>query len=408
MRRALGLVLVICSSLCSAFNTYPLFKQCDPRWKDIPMGTKGPGEDSTICGEGCAMSSLSMVLAGTGATVNGAPADPATLNAWLEANNGYTCGGNDCNDLVLNIVSKLNASYQLLGEVPPPPLTFIQLGLLRGDVAFLAHIKHLHHFVLLTGYDQSQPQSEAFFVNDPYYNTTQYNYSDIQDVLMYTGWQMKNDTVDLESELSLLQPLESELSLLQPLQPVQPVQSSVIPRQYPLYKQCNPFWGNDTIVSKTICQVGCFLSSISMALAANDVLINGAESTPDTFNKWMQQHNGYDDTNDLSEDVVPKINPEHVAWNETIGMHRTNDIPLSKIQQLLMSGEPVIANVMKGRHFVLVIGWDESDTDKLLVNDPGFNTHSYSYANDVVGWRLFQMSMPCSDAKPCSKSAGKR
>lgn len=58
-----------------------------------------------------------------------------------------------------------------------------------------------------------------------------------------------------------------------------------------------------------------------------------------------------------------------------------------------VAGRPVIANVMQGHHFVLVIGWDPKDEDTLLVNDPGFNTLSYSYSKDVVGWRLFQMTM---------------
>ena len=56
----------------------------------------------------------------------------------------------------------------------------------------------------------------------------------------------------------------------------------------------------------------------------------------------------------------------------------------------------MIANVMKGAHFVLVIGWDSVNTDTLYVNDPGFNKLSYSYKNDVVGWRLFDMSSPSS------------
>ncbi|RYG57094.1 hypothetical protein EON66_01240 [archaeon] len=37
------------------------------------MGVSGPGERSTICGEGCAMSSLSMALAAYGITINGTP-----------------------------------------------------------------------------------------------------------------------------------------------------------------------------------------------------------------------------------------------------------------------------------------------------------------------------------------------
>ena len=55
-------------------------------------------------------------------------------------------------------------------------------------------------------------------------------------------------------------------------------------------------------------------------------------------------------------------------------------------------GRPVIANVMKGAHFVLVTGWDSANEDTLYVNDPGFNTQTYSYKDDVVGWRLFDMA----------------
>lgn len=55
------------------------------------------------------------------------------------------------------------------------------------------------------------------------------------------------------------------------------------------------------------------------------------------------------------------------------------------------AARPVIANVMNGSHFVLVIGWDAVTPDTLYVNDPGFDTISYSYSKDVVGWRLFEM-----------------
>ena len=57
----------------------------------------------------------------------------------------------------------------------------------------------------------------------------------------------------------------------------------------------------------------------------------------------------------------------------------------------------MIAWVCDRSHFVLVIGWDASDQDTLYVNDPYFLRESYSYAKDIVGWRLFQME-PCSPA----------
>ena len=76
-------------------------------------------------------------------------------------------------------------------------------------------------------------------------------------------------------------------------------------------------------------------------------------------------------------------------------MHTTNDLSLSDVQYYLHQGRPVIANVMDGHHFVLVTGWVPSSLrgdDTLVVNDPGFDRWTYSLQNDVVGWRLFNMT----------------
>jgi hypothetical protein len=88
--------LVVLAVAVSAFtgpNSYPLFKQCDPAWVrrlrrflcshashwfwlglwqgPNQMGTPGQGERSNVCGEGCAMSSLSMSLNGLGIQIGG-------------------------------------------------------------------------------------------------------------------------------------------------------------------------------------------------------------------------------------------------------------------------------------------------------------------------------------------------
>lgn len=167
----------------------------------------------------------------------------------------------------------------------------------------------------------------------------------------------------------------------------------IIPFPYPLFKQCDPQWGNDTIVTTTICAVGCLLSSTAMALNGHSIMINATdESNPGTLNYWLQTNNGYDSGNDFIEESLNTLNPSHVQWNETGGMHRTNDVDLSIVQELLLQHEPVILNVDKGRHFVLAIGWSLDNNDTIMINDPGFERTNYSYANDVVGLRLFNMS----------------
>jgi len=44
--------------------------------------------------------------------------------------------------------------------------------------------------------------------------------------------------------------------------------------------------------------------------------------------------------------------------------------------------------------FVLVVGFNYSAPTQLLVHDPGFNTNSYDYKEDVVGWRVFDLNLP--------------
>lgn len=93
--------------------------------------------------------------------------------------------------------------------------------------------------------------------------------------------------------------------------------NATIPFDYPLYKQCDSRWGNHMMVTKTICQVGCLMSSVSMALHGHNITIEGKESNPDTLNHWLRLHQGYDGGNDLEEEVVPKINPGIQFWDLT-------------------------------------------------------------------------------------------
>ncbi len=77
---------------------------------------------------------------------------------------------------------------------------------MSGDVIYLAHVRNQSHFVLLTGVDDTQP--ETFLANDPNYNVTGYALSQIHDIIMYS-----------------VHPAE---------------QGTNIPLTYPLYKQCDP------------------------------------------------------------------------------------------------------------------------------------------------------------------------
>lgn len=165
--------------------------------------------------------------------------------------------------------------------------------------------------------------------------------------------------------------------------------SLVIPFSYPLFSQCDPAWGSDLMDTKTICQVGCLMSSTAMAIAGSKITINAAPSNSGSLNTWLRLNGGYDGSNDLIESVVQKIDPVRIVWPSD-AMHTTNDLPYTTIKSYLSQGRVVVANVNGGHHFVLTVGFSD-DGDTLAVNDPGYDKSTYSYSKDVVGWRIYDM-----------------
>eukprot|EP01038_Epipyxis_sp_PR26KG_P009444 gene9444-12725_t len=165
-----------------------------------------------------------------------------------------------------------------------------------------------------------------------------------------------------------------------------------IPFIYPLFKQCDPAWGDDLMGSKTICSVGCLMSSTAMGLSGTNIPIKykpEVTSTPKTLNVWLQNHDGYQDNN-LVESQVPLIDPSRISWPDD-AFHKTNDLSYSEVVSYLDKGRVVIANVNNGGHFVLVTGYSLEDMDTFAVNDPGYTRDTYSYKSDVVGYRIFDM-----------------
>lgn len=167
-----------------------------------------------------------------------------------------------------------------------------------------------------------------------------------------------------------------------------------IPFEYPLFKQCVDEWGDDVMVTKTICQVGCLMSSTSMGLAGTLIAIptedgDSVDANPGSLNTWLKQNGGYDDSDDFIEPVAQQIDPARVVWPDD-AMHKTNDLPYEQVVSYIKAGRVVIGNVHNGGHFVLLTGYSD-DGDTFAVNDSGFNTFTYSYKDDIVGYRIFDM-----------------
>lgn len=367
------------------------FLQCDPRWGNVTMGVKGPGEQASICREGCAMTSLTMALHDLGLYINDTQLDPGVMNAWLQANDGYVCDAGDCNNLVLDAPERIPGSpLVFLGEKEKPAVETLAQWVNSSAEVLLAHVDHSGHFVLLR--PSARGAEGVFEVLDPYFNRTTYEYGDISDVIHYHV-ERKDGVMD-----------------------------------YPTYKQCDDRWGDHIMGANndTVCEVGCLMSSVSEALYGHGIEVNGtAAANPGSLNDFLRATpGGYDDSSDLNEDAVPLVDPQQrVAWPAD-GMHRTNDltpdevaeylgIPTAKEEKAEASGahaglrgtssrvsdsskkhRVVIANVLHGGHFVLVQGLGGKNASgpeaSVFVHDSGFARGIYSFS-EVVGWRIFDM-----------------
>ena len=96
----------------------PHYKQCDPRWGSDTIGQVNVSkqDDSTICHVGCAMTSLSMLLATVNTTTTWLKdsqhtVTPKSLNVWLQHHQGYDCVSvhqdKECFDLMSAAIGNL-------------------------------------------------------------------------------------------------------------------------------------------------------------------------------------------------------------------------------------------------------------------------------------------------------------
>lgn len=130
----------------------PHFAQNDPLWSANPLGST----PSTLGGEGCAVTSAAMVLAGYGRAIgSGAAIDPGKLNAFLTTlPGGYTPEGWIYWEKAVEIDPALTA--QLLPHYEDKGSYFwIDWNLLHGNpvIVRLRYENGITHFVVVVGKD---------------------------------------------------------------------------------------------------------------------------------------------------------------------------------------------------------------------------------------------------------------
>ncbi|EAR82369.3 peptidase C39 family protein (macronuclear) [Tetrahymena thermophila SB210] len=149
-------------------------------------------------------------------------------------------------------------------------------------------------------------------------------------------------------------------------------------RDYPLFKQCDSQWGSEELGPgpKTICKIGCLVSSVSMALYSYGIQLNGQDSNPGTLNSWLQQNGGF--------------SAQLFVWGSVskLGFDFQGKVPAVSAKEALDQGKVVILNVRDGQHWVLATSYDG---DVFQVNDPGFNVSTYT-TSDVTQASVFQVN----------------
>ena len=156
---------------------------------------------------------------------------------------------------------------------------------------------------------------------------------------------------------------------------------------YANWKQYEGSWVNITLGNsgKTIRQIGCLATSISMLIAKAGVptIVQG-DFNPGSFVEAMNRNNGFVSGGNLSWNAVQKVAPSF-KYVTSINVHRwSQDKKLSKLQELLNAGYYVVAEVKgdTGQHWVAI---DNISGNQIIMMDPGSRSTNmwaqYNWAN---------------------------
>eukprot|EP00817_Percolomonadidae_sp_ATCC50343_P001757 CAMPEP_0117425840 /NCGR_PEP_ID=MMETSP0758-20121206/6062_1 /TAXON_ID=63605 /ORGANISM="Percolomonas cosmopolitus, Strain AE-1 (ATCC 50343)" /LENGTH=284 /DNA_ID=CAMNT_0005210627 /DNA_START=210 /DNA_END=1065 /DNA_ORIENTATION=- len=140
------------------------------------------------------------------------------------------------------------------------------------------------------------------------------------------------------------------------------------PVHFPEFRQCDNRWRNNKLGSKTICAIGCLMSSVSMGLNGHNRKINGQASNPATLNSYLSSHGGY--------------SGNLFIWGSVskFGFSFAGKYSATSARAYVCSkSHVVILNVRNGGHWVLATGLTSTG---FTVNDPaGYTSH---YTNGQV------------------------
>lgn len=163
------------------------------------------------------------------------------------------------------------------------------------------------------------------------------------------------------------------------------------------WKQCDPRWGNMYVGSKTICSIGCALTSISIQLARSGVQLNvSGEFNPGTFMQTHKSNGGFIDN--IITWNVSRIAPNFKLIASHEALFGTKENKINTLKKYAADGEYIVLGVRHGvgqdiGHYV---AYNDSSTDEIFIFDPAGNTtgklfHDYpAMANAITSFQVIR------------------
>ena len=101
------------------------------------------------------------------------------------------------------------------------------------------------------------------------------------------------------------------------------------------------------------------------------------------MNQWLISHGGY-------------VDRDLIAWS-TVGalgsmklFSVTETLTVAHLREYIEKCYPIVVNVREGSHWVLITGYDNTNSQLYYVNDPGFSSVAY----DLSGMKNFVVYSP--------------
>lgn len=161
------------------------------------------------------------------------------------------------------------------------------------------------------------------------------------------------------------------------------------------WKQCDPKWGGMYVGSKTICSIGCALTSISIQLARSGVPLNvSGEFNPGTFMQTHKNNGGF--SNNIITWDVSKVAPNFKLIASHEMLFGTKENKIKTLKKYAADGEYIVLGVRHGfgqdiGHYV---AYSDSSSDEIFIFDPAGNTtgklfHDYpAMANAITSFQV--------------------